>query len=109
MKLNLTLNLSKLILNSQIGRYGMDFFKSTTKLVNRKNSEWKVVKNVIEINDNTFLVTYIPVINKEVVDNIDIIKRRKWSYIFIFSPIPPPRWRDGLDWMVTGYSFLRYS
>lgn len=73
-------NLSKLILNSQIGRYGMDFLKSTTKLVNRKTlneiSISKVVKNVIEINDNTFLVTYIPVINKEVVEsfNIDIIK-----------------------------------
>ena len=58
----------------------MDFLKSTTKLVNRKTlneiSISKVVKNVIEINDNTFLVTYIPVINKEVVEsfNIDIIK-----------------------------------
>lgn len=73
-------NLSKLILNSKIGRYGMDFLKSTTKIVNRKTlneiSISKVVKNVLEINDNTFLVTYIPVINKEVVlsFNIDIIK-----------------------------------
>lgn len=65
-------NIAKLILNSLIGRFGMNFLKTVTKLVNREGhnliSTTRVQKNFIEIDDDTFLEYYKPNIDKEVCD-----------------------------------------
>ena len=63
-------NISKLILNSGIGRFGMDYLKPVTKLLNEKEHNLvlvsRVLKNSLQIDYNTYLDTYLPGVNKEV-------------------------------------------
>lgn len=73
-------NVAKLILNSLIGRFGMNFLKTVTKLVNRKEHDLitttRVQKAYIEIDDDTFLEYYKPNIDKEICQKfgVDYIK-----------------------------------
>lgn len=73
-------NVAKLILNSLIGRFGMDFLKMVTNLVDKETHNYiestRVKGNSIEIDDNTYLDTYKPNIDKEVCDEfgVDFIK-----------------------------------
>lgn len=73
-------NLSKLILNSLTGRFGMDPLKTLTKLVDLKThnllSITKEVKNSIEIGDDIYLDSYKPGISQEICNqfNVDHIK-----------------------------------
>jgi len=63
-------NIAKLILNSGIGRYGMDYLKPVTKLLNKEKHNIvlgsRVLKNSLEIDENTYLDTFLPGVNKEV-------------------------------------------
>jgi hypothetical protein len=69
-------NVAKLILNSLIGRFGMNFLKNVTKLLNSKDhdliSVTRVLKNSIEIDDDIFLDTFKPGIDKEICEDFDI-------------------------------------
>jgi hypothetical protein len=73
-------NVAKLILNSLIGRFGMDFLKDITKILDGEKhdlySTTRVLKGSIELNENIFLDTYKPGIDKEVCANfgVDYIK-----------------------------------
>lgn len=73
-------NLAKLILNSLIGKFGMDLFKPTSKLLdyNKHNLflTTKILRNSIKIDENTYLDTYIPSTNKKVCEEfgVDYIK-----------------------------------
>lgn len=73
-------NVAKLILNSLIGRFGMDYSKSITKLVDGDQyndlTTTRVVKNSKKIDKNLYLVTYIPGINKEICASfgVDFVK-----------------------------------
>jgi len=73
-------NVAKLILNSLIGRFGMDFLKSITKLVDGKTHNilniTRVIRNTIEMEEDLFLDTFKPGIDKEVCEDfgIDFIK-----------------------------------
>lgn len=69
-------NVSKLILNSLIGRFGMDYLKMVTNLVNKEThnhiSITRILRNYIEIDENTYLDTYKPNIDKEVCDDFGV-------------------------------------
>ena len=69
-------NVSKLVLNSLIGRFGMDFLKTVTKLVNKEThnhiSITRALRNYVEIDENTYLDCYKPNIDKEVCDNFNV-------------------------------------
>jgi DNA polymerase family B len=73
-------NVAKFILNSLIGRFGMNFLKTITKLVDRKGHDLitttRIQKTYIEIDDNTYLEYYKPNIDKEICQNfgVDYIK-----------------------------------
>jgi hypothetical protein len=73
-------NVAKLILNSLIGRFGMNFLKTVTKLVDRKGhnliTTTRIQKTFIEIDDDTFLEYYKPNIDKEICQKfgVDYIK-----------------------------------
>ena len=73
-------NVAKLILNSLIGRFGMDFLKSVTKLLDSKNhdlvSVTRVLKNSIEMDEDLFLDTFKTSIDKEICEDfgVDYIK-----------------------------------
>lgn len=73
-------NVAKLILNSLIGRFGMDFLKTITKILDEDKhdlySVTRVLKNSIELNEGVFLDTYKPGIDKETCENfgVDFIK-----------------------------------
>lgn len=68
-------NVSKLILNSLIGRFGMDPYKCVTKLVNKEVHDTivttRILRNSIEIDENTYLDCFKPQINKEICDQFD--------------------------------------
>jgi len=81
-------NIAKLILNSGIGRYGMDYLKPVTKLLGEKEHNIvfvsRVVKNSLEIDENTYLDTYLPGVNKEVceengVDHTKVLNRENFD------------------------------
>jgi DNA polymerase type B, organellar and viral len=69
-------SLAKLILNSLIGRFGMYFLKSISKLVNKERhdilSYSRIMKNYIEIGDDLYLDTYIPGISKKVCEEFGV-------------------------------------
>nr|AAO37819.1 DNA polymerase [Blumeria hordei] len=69
-------NVSKLILNSLIGRFGMDFNKVITSLVNKEThntiSITRLMTNSIEIGDNTYLDSYKPSIDKVVCNKFGV-------------------------------------
>jgi hypothetical protein len=63
-------NVAKLILNSIIGRFGINFLKTVTKLVDKKGHDLitttRILKTFIEIDDNTYLDYYKPNIDKDI-------------------------------------------
>jgi hypothetical protein len=69
-------NLAKLLLNSIIGRFGMDYLKNITKLVDAKTHNHinvtRRMGNSIEIDENTFLDSFKPGIDKEVCNEFDV-------------------------------------
>jgi hypothetical protein len=73
-------NIAKLTLNSLIGRFGMDYLKGVTRLVDSEThnhiSITRNLKNSIEIDDNTYLDTYIPNVDPKVCEKfgVDFIK-----------------------------------
>lgn len=74
-------NIAKLVINSSIGRWGMYFLKPVSKFMNRSKhdiiSTTRLMKNPpIEIGEDLFLDTYIPVINKKACEDfgVDFIK-----------------------------------
>lgn len=69
-------NVAKLVLNSLIGRFGMDFNKIVSKLVDKEThnhiSITRILRNSIEIDENTYLDSYKPNIDKEVCNNFGV-------------------------------------
>ena len=69
-------NVAKLILNSLIGRFGMDFLKTVTRLFNSNThdliSVTRAIKNSIEIDENLYLDTFKPGVDKEVCESFDV-------------------------------------
>lgn len=63
-------NAAKLILNSGIGRYGMDYLKPVTNLLNEEQHNIilasRILKNSLYIGENYYLDTYLPGVNKDV-------------------------------------------
>jgi hypothetical protein len=77
-------NVSKLILNSLIGRFGMDFYKSVTKLVDQEHHDYitttRIVKDSKMIDDNLYIDCYIPSINKEICDKFGVDFTKALNY-----------------------------
>lgn len=73
-------NISKLILNSLYGKFGMYFLKGVTKLHDQEKhnlvSITRELRNSIQIEEGNYLDTYIPNIKKEICEsfNVDFIK-----------------------------------
>ena len=70
----------KSLLNNLLGRFGLNLFKPVTKTVSKTVMDYilatKEVKTFKEINSNNFLVTYNPIVNKEICEthNLDYFK-----------------------------------
>jgi hypothetical protein len=70
----------KSLLNNLLGRFGLNYVKPITKTVNKKGLDkilaTRVVKTFKEINSDSFVLTYIPILDKEVCEshNIDYYK-----------------------------------
>lgn len=63
----------KSLLNNLLGRFGLNFVKPITKTV-KKNQLDKIlstmeVKTFKEINEDNFILTYIPIINQEICES----------------------------------------
>lgn len=73
-------NVAKLILNSLIGRFGMNFLKTVTRLFNSNThdliSVTRAIKNSIEIDEDLYLDSFTPGVDKEVCESfgVDMIK-----------------------------------
>ena len=72
--------INKSLLNNLLGRFGLNIIKPVTKVVSSTHLDsllsTRIVKSIQEINNNKFLVNYIPIIDKEVCldHNIDYLK-----------------------------------
>lgn len=70
----------KSLLNNLLGRFALNLFKPITKTVSKKNMDYilatKEIKTFKVINSNNFLVTYNPIVNKEICEshNLDYFK-----------------------------------
>jgi DNA polymerase type B, organellar and viral len=70
----------KSLLNNLIGRFALNFVKPITKTVNKTDLDYlfatKEIKTFKIINENNFLITYIPIVNKEICEshNLDYYK-----------------------------------
>jgi len=70
----------KSLLNNLIGRFGLNFIKPITATVNKKELDrilaTKEVKTFKEINEENYLITYNPVVNKAICEshNLDYFK-----------------------------------
>jgi len=70
----------KSLLNNLIGRFALNFVKPITKTVNKTELDYllttKEIKTFKEINENNFLITYIPIIDKNICEshNLDYYK-----------------------------------
>lgn len=60
----------KSLLNNLIGRFALNYVKPITKTVVKNQLDYllatKEIKTFNKINENKFLVTYNPIINKEI-------------------------------------------
>ena len=71
---------AKLLLNSLIGKFGMDFLKPVTKLFTKEKNDLiyttRLVRNSIEIDEDLYLTSFIPPIDKNVCEEfgLDYIK-----------------------------------
>nr|QWO71369.1 DNA polymerase [Termitomyces sp. T123] len=70
----------KSLLNNLIGRFALNFVKPITKTVTKTELDYllatKEIKTFKEINENNYLITYIPIVNKEICEshNLDYHK-----------------------------------
>lgn len=70
----------KNLLNNLIGRFGLNFVKPITKTVSKAGLDkilaTKEVKTFKEINEENYLVTFYPIVNKDICDshNLDYFK-----------------------------------
>lgn len=70
----------KSLLNNLLGRFALNFIKPITKTVDKKELDkilsTKIVKTLKEINSNSFIINYIPVVDKEICEqhNLDYHK-----------------------------------
>src|ERR1700678_1508466 len=70
----------KSLLNNLIGRFALNFVKPISKTVNKAELDYilttKEIKTFKKINENNFLITYIPIINKDICEshNLDYYK-----------------------------------
>lgn len=70
----------KSLLNNLIGRFALNFVKPITKTVNQNELDYllatKEIKTLKKINENNFLISYIPIVNKEICEshNLDYHK-----------------------------------
>jgi DNA-dependent RNA polymerase auxiliary subunit epsilon len=70
----------KSLLNNLIGRFALNFVKPISKTVNKTELDYllttKEIKTFKKINENNFLITYIPIVNKDICDshNLDYYK-----------------------------------
>jgi DNA polymerase type B, organellar and viral len=70
----------KSLLNNLLGRFALDYVKPITKTVNKKVLDnilaTRVVKTLKEMNSDSFVLTYMPLLDKEVCEshNIDYYK-----------------------------------
>lgn len=70
----------KSLLNNLIGRFALNFVKPISKTVNKTELDYllatKEIKTFKKINENNFLITYIPIVNKEICEshNLDYHK-----------------------------------
>ena len=79
----------KSLLNNLIGRFALNFVKPITKIVTKieldKIISTKKIKTFKEINDNSFIITYLPLIilDKNICEshNIDYYKAIKKNLI----------------------------
>ena len=67
---------AKLLLNGIIGKFGMDFLKQITQLLDKekynKIAITRILRDSIEIDDNLYLDTYKPSIDKDVCYSFDL-------------------------------------
>ena len=58
------------------GKFGMDFLKTTTKLLNKEKhniiATTRILKDSLEIDENLFLDSYKPTIDKKVCEDFDL-------------------------------------
>ncbi|KAF2647003.1 DNA polymerase, partial [Lophiostoma macrostomum CBS 122681] len=77
-------NVAKLILNSLIGRFGKDFYKSVTKLLNKEKHDYitttRVVKDTKMLDNNLYLDCFIPSINKQICDKFGVYFTKALNY-----------------------------
>lgn len=70
----------KSLLNNLIGRFALNFVKPISKTVNKTELDYllttKEIKTFKKVNENNFLITYIPIINKNICEshNLDYYK-----------------------------------
>jgi hypothetical protein len=68
--------ITKLILNSSFGRFGMSIYKPETEIVDRNKLESlltsRKVLDVKQISDNTFIVSYESQLSKEIIDDVGL-------------------------------------
>ncbi len=70
----------KSLLNNLLGRFALNYVKAITEIVNKKKLDYilatKVVKTFKEINSDSYVLTYIPFVDKEICEshNIDFYK-----------------------------------
>lgn len=100
-------------LNSLTGRFALNFFKPKTKIVDREDLDYilatKKVNTYKEINENNFIITYLPIVYKTLceqhnldyhkvifneskakiidIDKIDLL----WLYLELYK-LPPAQW-----------------
>lgn len=70
----------KSLLNNLLGRFALNYIKPITKIVKKVELDYilttKVIKTFKEINENNYIITYYPIVNKEICDshNLDYYK-----------------------------------
>ena len=76
----------KSLLNNLIGRFGLSIIKPITQTVNKERRDYifssRIVKSQTILNENKFLITYDPIISKEICEQhgLDIIKVLEKEY-----------------------------
>ena len=66
----------KSLLNNLLGRFGLNFVKPVTRIVNEKELNYLIstrkVKTLKEINEDNFILTYTPLIDRHICEEHDI-------------------------------------
>ena len=62
--------INKSLLNNLLGRFGLNIIKPVSNIVNNKNLDYllstRKIKTIQEINSNTYLVNYIPIVDTKI-------------------------------------------